>query len=124
MQTRADVVGDDCAVLVDLADAQWNTINTGQLVAPDGTRFVRRTTRTARREADLLVAAGVPLVAYSYSAGQLDWYDGEDAAATWSELRTHLTSRPDAPRSGETAWTAGSWESSDGQTLLVLTGRC
>jgi hypothetical protein len=112
-------------VIVDLAEAQWETVESGQLDAPDGTRFVRRTTRTSRSQADLLVSSGAPLVVYSYGAGQLDWYGGRHVSTMWSQLRTHLTTRPDVSTNRrETVWTAGRWDSKDGQPLLVLTGRC
>lgn len=108
-----------------MANVQWNAIGEGHLAARDHSRFVRRTTRTGRHEADLLIASGAPLVVDNYGGGQLDWFDGDDATTTWSRLRRQLTSRPGTPsKSGDPVWTAGRWESSDGQTLLVLTGRC
>ena len=118
-------MSDDDPVVIDIADTQWNGIVRGHLVGPNRTSFVRRTTRTVRREADLLIGAGAPLVVYHYGAGQLDWHDGEDAAAKWSQLRGDLSSQPYAQsRNGGTIWTAGRWESSSGQPLLILTGRC
>jgi hypothetical protein len=112
-------------VIYDLADEQWTVIASGQLTAPDGTVYHRRTTRTRRQDADALIASGTPLICYWYGGGQLDWHDGDDAPAAWTRLRLRViahTPRPDP--GGEPLWTAGRWDSDNGHTILVLTGNC
>ena len=112
-------------MIYDLADEQWRAIESGQLIAPEGTVYHRRTTRTRRQDADALVASGAPLICYWYGGGQLDWHNGDDARAAWARLRPRVTAqtpRPDS--SGAPVWTAGRWDSSNGHTILVLTAHC
>lgn len=108
----------------DLSTDQWNAVEEGVLTAPDGRSYRRRTTRAKRREATALVEGGCPVVVY-WPGGlpertDVVWHDGEDARLAFSQLRTALTSDLPDPRKGAAA-TAGRWETSDGDTLLVVT---
>ena len=102
---------------------QWESFEGDGLVAPDGRRFVRRGTRTTRRVADEVVAAGGPVVVFLWSAGRLDYADGDDARACWAQLRGDFTG---SPRTGgrTVQWTGGVWEDAAGERLLLLTGHC
>jgi hypothetical protein len=111
------------SVKADLADAQWTAASEGHLTGPDGTRFVRRSTKTKRRTCDDLVARGVPVVLFYFAGGQLDWHDGPDALAVWQTVRTAVTSQEPKPK-GPVEWNAGIWESDEGPSLLLLTGHC
>lgn len=97
----------------------------GQVTGPDGNSYLRRGTKMSRRQADAMVAAGVPLVLDFYGRDQFEWFDGEDAREIWSEIRPYVTtSDPTARQLAKHAmWTAGLWESSDA-ALLYLIGRC
>jgi hypothetical protein len=109
----------------DVSDEQWNAVEEGELAAPSGTFYSRRTTRMKRKDADSLVASGCPVVTY-WPGGlpemtRVVWHDGEDAREVWAGARAEVTSdAPHPPRRGAVA-TAGRWESVDGQALLVLT---
>lgn len=109
----------------DLSDDQWNAIEAGELTAPSGASYSRRTTRMKRKEATSLVEAGCPVVTY-WPGGvpemtRVIWHDGEDAPAAWESARSDITSEsPRATSSGAVA-TAGRWESPGGGDLLVLT---
>ncbi|HEX6876463.1 MAG TPA: hypothetical protein VF165_12450 [Nocardioidaceae bacterium] len=52
----------------DLSEQQWDAVVEGQLIAPDGTRYVRRTTKTKRQTCESLLGEGAPLVLF-YRAG-------------------------------------------------------
>ena len=51
-------------VRLDLSDEQWNAVEEGEVTAPNGTVYGRRTTRMKRKDADSLVASGCPVVTY------------------------------------------------------------
>jgi hypothetical protein len=108
---------------VELSEENFHEAERGVLVAPDGRRYTRRTTRTKRKDADQLVADGFPLVLYYWAGGQLEWFDGADAQLQWKAVRTHVIAGP--PRAkGPIEWTAGRWEAEDGSPALILTGHC
>jgi hypothetical protein len=117
----ARVIRHDQRVRADLSVTQWNAVAQGQIVAPDGTMYVRRTTKAKRRDCDALLADGAPLVLYYWAEGQLDWFDGNDTKDAWMNVRPAVTSEP---RQRGLEWTAGAWESQDGKTLVLLTGHC
>lgn len=98
----------------------------GKVVGADGRSYVRRGTRAKRAVADDLMASGAPLVLDMWSTGQLEWFEGDAARATWAEVRPHvLSSPPTAKQLGRHAvWTAGIWENDEGGRLLYLTGSC
>ncbi len=109
---------------IDLAESQWSAVAKAELTGPDGVRYLRRTTRTKRRDADELVQAGTPVVVYYWAGGQLFWHDGADAVETWRELRSHMTSSEPQPTRKHMVWTVGVWDDGDNRSILVLTGRC
>ncbi len=109
---------------VDLDESEWSAVAHGELTGPDGVRYLRRTTRTKRREADELVQAGTPLVLAYWSGARLVWHDGVDAAEAWQEVRAHVTSSEPHPNRKHVVWTAGSWDDGDNRSVLVLTGHC
>ncbi|MEH3033960.1 MAG: hypothetical protein PGN07_07935 [Aeromicrobium erythreum] len=96
------------------------------LTGPDGRTYRRRSTRMSRRTAGELVRGGTPLVLHLWSAGQLDWLDGDDALAAWDEERPHVTTQePTAKQLAKhVAWHAGLWEADDDARLVLLTGSC
>ena len=108
----------------DPSDEQWDAVDGGQLTAPNGTTYSRRTTRMKRKEAASLVESGSPVVTY-WPGGlpektRVVWHDGQDAVLAWESARGEVTSdAPHLPRRGSVA-TAGGWESPNGD-LLVLT---
>ena len=107
----------------DLSADHFHEAGQGWLVAPNGYRYFRCTTRTQRKEAARLVADGVPLVLYYWAGEQLDWRDGADARDEWQVVRPHvITGEP--RRKGDIEWTVGRWEDEDGRLVLVLTGHC
>ena len=108
----------------DLTEDDWHRLGEGVLIAPDGRTFARRSTRAKRGDIDTLVAAGCPLVIYSYGAGELRWHEGEDAKSRWDQERRHVTSNEPKPSRDHTVWTAGRWEDNDGNLLVLLTGHC
>ena len=106
-----------------LADQQWDAVGSGQLITPAGRRFTRGSSRIKRRDADALIAAGVPLVLYWYGGRQLDYFDGSDAVQQWRAVRPVVTTQ--APQlGGGVVWSGGGWVSGEDQGVLVLTGRC
>jgi len=108
---------------LDLSGKHFHEAGQGWLVGRDGWRYFRRSTKTRRRDADELIAEGVPLVVYYWASDQLDWCDGEDARDEWRTVRPHvITGKPS--RRGDIEWTAGRWEDGDGRLLLLLTGHC
>lgn len=107
----------------DLADDQWEAVGRGELTAPDGVRYVRRTTRAKRRDCDVLISEGTSLVLFYWAGGQLDWLDGTDADKGWREVRAAVTSNLQPPK-GDLQWTAGIWESYESQQIVLLTGTC
>ena len=106
-----------------LADEQFAAVAEGQLVSPTGVRFVRRSSRIKRRDADAIIAAGAPLVFYFFGGVQLDYCDGAEAVQQWDAVRGSLVSQEPRPR-GDVVWTGGRWVSDDGDELLLLTGHC
>ncbi|QWF20583.1 hypothetical protein KM427_16540 [Nocardioides sp. LMS-CY] len=96
------------------------------ITGPDGRGYARHGTRTGRRAADELVAAGVPIVLDLYGHGQLEWFDAEDARTAWTEVRPFVTTAEPTSRqlAKHVMWTAGTWLSEDEGPLLYLTGRC
>lgn len=108
---------------VDLAKVQLNAMERGQLVAPDGTVFVRRSTRAKRRACDEAIENGWPLLLYYWAGNQLDWLDGEDAQREWQTVRSRVTVAEPRPR-GDLEWTAGFWTADGDRRLVVLTGHC
>ena len=98
----------------------------GTITGADGRTYARRSTRMARKAADELVAAGTPVVLELYGHGRFEWYDGDDARATWADERSYVTtSEPTAKQlSKHVMWGAGLWVASGGEQLLYLTGRC
>jgi hypothetical protein len=112
-------------VLRDLSAGQRNAVEEGELLAPSGTRYTRRTTRMKRKEAASLVEAGYPVVTY-WPGGLPEktrtiWHDGQDARAAWESARGQVASDIPRPPSGGAVITAGRWESPTGEDLLVLT---
>jgi len=113
----------DGDVRVDLGAEQQRQVEHGQLLGPDARRYSRRTTRTKRKDADVLVAEGAPLVLFSWAGDQLAWFDGSEAREQWRAVRPHVTS--DEPRRrGDLEWTVGRWDDDEGRPLLLLTGHC
>ncbi|PPK92366.1 hypothetical protein CLV92_115112 [Kineococcus xinjiangensis] len=106
-----------------LAEGQWSAVVEGHLTSPSGVRFVRRSSRIKRRDADAMIAAGTPLVLYYYGGAQLDYCDGAEAVERWKAVRDALVSQDPRPR-GDVVWTGGCWVSEGGEELLLLTGRC
>ena len=110
-------------VQISLVQEQWDALAQGQLVSPAGVRFVRRSSRIKRRDADAMMAAGAPLVLYSYGRTQLDYCDGAEAVQQWNAVRGSLVRQEPQPP-GEVVWTGGRWVSEDQDELLLLTARC
>lgn len=111
---------------IDLSADQWRAPETGELVAPNGTRFLRRATRAKRKALDFLIAAGAPLVTY-WPGGlpehtRLHWHDGPDAQTAWQNARNSLISSVVRLDHGAVA-TAGTWESDAGDVAVLLTWR-
>lgn len=106
-----------------LAEQQWDAVESGQLTLPAGRRFTRGSSRIKRRDADALIAAGVPLVLYWYGGRQLDYFDGSDAVQQWQAVRPAMTTQAPQP-GGDVVWTGGRWVSDDDQEMLMLTGQC
>ena len=106
-----------------LADEQWNAVADGRLTSPAGVRFVRRSTRIRRRDADDMIAAGTPLVLYSFGSGRLDYCDGPEAVQQWNAVGGALVGQEPRPH-GDLVWTGGRWLSDDDDELLLLTGHC
>ncbi|WP_097184619.1 hypothetical protein [Blastococcus haudaquaticus] len=109
----------------DLSGEEWKAVEEGELVAPTGTVYGRRTTRMKRRDADSLVASGCSVVTY-WPGGlpemtRVVWHDGEDARGAWADARADVTSETPHPPHRGAVVTVGCWESLDGQALLVLT---
>ncbi len=48
----------------DLSAEQWHAVEAGELTAPSGTTYRRRTTRLNRKDATTLVQSGCPVVTY------------------------------------------------------------
>ena len=109
-------------VRTDLSEAQWDSVAHGEIVGPDGVKYVRRSTKAKRRACDDLLSSGSPLVLYYWAGGQLDWHDGEDAESAWAATRASVTIEPRLR--GDLEWTAGVWQSEDGRALVLLTGHC
>lgn len=109
-------------VHADLSQSQWESVTHGEIVGPDGATYVRRSTKAKRRDCDDLLRAGAPLVLYYWAAGQLDWYDDDDARTVWTATRSSVTTEPRLR--GELEWTAGIWQSDHGRELILLTGHC
>jgi hypothetical protein len=109
-------------VKVDLAESQWVAVSHGEILGPDGRTWRRRSTKTARSECDRLVSTGSAFVLYYFAGGQLDWFDGDDAAALWPEVRKAVVTA--ARRKGDLEWTAGIWVDNDEESILLLTGHC
>lgn len=105
-----------------LPDDQWDAVEHGEVTGPDGTRYVRSSTRAKRRDCDRYLDSGAPLVLYYWGGRQLDWYDGDDALAAWQQARSAVTQTP--RYRGDDEWTAGVWTSDGGQRLVLLTGHC
>ena len=107
-----------------LARDQWRAIEGGEVMGPDGRRYVRSTTRMKRKKAEALAASGCPLLVY-WPGGlpektRLEWFDGMDARSAWNAHRSSVTSDP-SRTTGGTVLTAGLWESAEEGPLLVLT---
>jgi hypothetical protein len=102
----------------ELSDGEFDALGMGQLVAPDGRTYARRTTRMKRREVEALVESGCPVLTY-FPGGRLVWHDEDDGWPAWADARPLLTTDTPDPRHGESV-TAGRWESSDGSPMVVL----
>jgi hypothetical protein len=98
----------------------------GKLTGADGRSYARRGTKMKRSVADEVVASGAPLVLDMWSSGQLDWFDGEEAATAWDDVRAYVISADPTTKQllKHEMWNAGQWESDDGKVLLYLTGHC
>ena len=116
------LVRHDDRVRTDLSEAQWDSVTHGEIVGPDGPKYVRRSTKAKRRDCDDLLGAGAPPVLYYWAGGQLDWHDGDDAGGVWESARASVTTEPRLR--GDLEWTAGVWQSEDGRALVLLTGHC
>ena len=108
---------------LDLSATPWHAVEEGQLTAPDGRTYRRRSTRSSRRAAAALVAEGRPVVTH-WPGGlpettRVVWHDGDDAVAAWADARADVTSGTPEPRKGPVV-TVGRWESPDGAVALVL----
>jgi hypothetical protein len=57
----------------ELSDGVWNAHGPGQLAAPDGRTYRRRTTRIERGEAEALADSGCPVVTY-LPGGRVVWH--------------------------------------------------
>jgi hypothetical protein len=102
----------------ELSNGDFNALDGGELVAPDGRTYARRGTRLKRKDVAALVAAGSPVVTWS-PGGALVWHDGADAGPAWDAARTLLTTdAPDTAR--RESVTAGKWDAVDGSALVVL----
>lgn len=120
---QGDAVQQDAVMRRDLSEQHVHEPEQGWLVAPDGRRYFRRSTKTKRREADELIAEGAPLVLYYWAGDQLDWCDGDDARDEWRVVRPSVvTGEPS--RKGDIEWTAGRWEDEEGRLLVLLTAHC
>ncbi len=97
----------DVRVHADLAPTQWATVTEERIAAPDGVTWLRRSTRSKRTSCDKIISGGAPLVVYYFAGGQLDWFDGKQAADQWSRVRPHVTLTPRLR--GDLEWTAGIW---------------
>jgi hypothetical protein len=109
----------------DLSNDQWHAVEAGEVTAPSGTRYSRRTTRMKRKDAASLVESGSAVVIY-WPGGlsemtRVVWHDGADATAAWESARAELISDPPRPPSRGAVATAGRWESAAGDDLLVIT---
>ncbi|WP_128423446.1 hypothetical protein [Frankia sp. ACN1ag] len=108
----------------DLARDQWQAIEAGAVVGPDGRRYVRRGTRMKRKQAAAFAASGCPLLVYWPGVlpdkTRVEWFDGTDALSAWKAHRSSVTSDPSHAARGS-ALTAGLWESTEEEPLLVLT---
>ena len=110
--------------MIDLSEEQWDAVEDGVLVGPDGREFGRRTTREKRRAVDDLIQAGAPLVIY-WPGGlpertRVLWHEGGDEAAiAWSEVRGKLVSdNPDTAKG--TVATAGRWQTFEDEVLVLI----
>ena len=108
----------------ELGEEQWRASDTGELYAPDGTRYLRGSTRTKRKAVDALVSSGSPVVTY-WPGGlpehtHVVWHDGEDAQRVWHEARPALMSGPVRMDKGTVA-TAGIWNCDAGDVIVFLT---
>lgn len=109
----------------DLSHERWDAVDGGQLIAPTGITYSRLTTQMKRRDAASLVESGCPVVTY-WPGGlpettRVVWHDEEDARVAWESARAEVTSDSPRPPRGGSVVTAGCWESSGGDALLVLT---
>lgn len=107
----------------DLAREQWHAIGAGAVMGPDDRRYVKRGTRMKRKQAEAVAADGAPLLVY-WPGGlpektRLEWFDGADALAAWNAHRSSVTGDPSQTTRGS-ALTAGLWESTEKEPLLVL----
>lgn len=109
-------------VRADLSESQWDSVTHGEIIGPDGAKYVRRSTKVKRRDCDDLLNSGSPLVLYYWAGGQLDWHDGDNAGSAWATARASVTTEPRSR--GSLEWTAGVWLSEDGRALVLLTGHC
>lgn len=98
----------------------------GMVTGADGRRYHRRGTKAKRSVADEVVAAGAPLILEMYSSGQFEWFEGDDAAKKWAEIRPHVVSAQPTVKQlrKHEMWNAGIWEDDNGRQLLYLTGFC
>jgi hypothetical protein len=116
---RISVLGDSVRFVRQvLSVGEFNALASGELTAPDGRVYRRRTTRMKRKEAAALVEATLPVVVYQ-EGGELVWHDSEDAQSAWTRLRAAISTEAPDPRRRESV-TAGRWDASDGAGLLVL----
>ncbi|GGF58224.1 hypothetical protein GCM10011519_35090 [Marmoricola endophyticus] len=109
-------------VLVDDMQTPENR-DRGTLSGADGRTYTRRSTRMSRRRADALIASGTPVV---LDEGLLTWCDGDDAQAAWARERAYViaTAPTFEQRAKHYVWTAGSWESDDGSSIIFLVEHC
>src|ERR1700712_3323821 len=84
----------------------------GKVTGADSRAYTRRGTKAKRSVGDDLVAAGAPLVLDMWSRGQLEWFDGTEAAQAWQEVRPYVVAAEPTTKqlSKHEMWTAGVWE--------------
>lgn len=115
--------GDHSPVRVDLIPR--NADFSDHIEGPDGTVYLRQSSRLGRSRVDELVAWGIPLVVSWFGGHQLDRFDGDDALPAWRERRAHFTSEAPVPTSKRLRWTGGLHRTQNlERSLVVLTGHC
>jgi hypothetical protein len=107
--------------MFDLAPTQWDRVEHGWIIGPDGLVYRRRWSKIAPHVGAALVAAGIPLLLADSNRRRLIWCDGEVAITAWDQRRDNIQTWTPQPQSSPGQWTAGRWESPNKDPLIVLT---